>query len=92
MWRHDRGLLHVKAATVDRKLSMIGSANFDMRSFWLNFEATLFIHDEDFTGLVRFMQTGYLEESTRITLAKWQRRSRVTRFWDHCAQLFGPML
>ncbi len=92
VWKHRKGLLHVKAATVDRTLSMIGSANFDIRSFWLNFETTLFVYDSDFTGLVRFMQSGFLQDSRPVTLAAWRRRPQIERFWQHFAQLFGPLL
>ncbi len=38
------GLLHSKTITVDRDFSLFGSVNLDMRSFWLNFEATLIIY------------------------------------------------
>ncbi len=43
------GLLHSKTITVDNEFSLLGSVNLDMRSFWLNFEATLFIYDQQFT-------------------------------------------
>jgi cardiolipin synthase len=90
--RPKHGMLHAKAATVDRELAVIGSANFDMRSFWLNFEATLFVYDDDFAGELRWLQTSYLTESVPIKLASWKRRPRLRRFWENCAQLAGPLL
>jgi cardiolipin synthase A/B len=90
--KHQRGLLHAKAATVDRQFAVIGSANFDMRSFWLNFEATLFVYDPDFAGLLRFLQYSYISESVPINPHAWKRRPRSQRFLENCAQLFGPLL
>jgi cardiolipin synthase len=38
-------MLHTKALLVDDQLAIIGSANFDHRSFRLNFEASLLFED-----------------------------------------------
>jgi cardiolipin synthase len=61
------GLLHSKIVTVDGKFSMVGSTNMDQRSFFLNFEATLFIYDEPFADEVRRLQTDYVSKSRRIS-------------------------
>lgn len=89
---HPEGLLHAKTATVDRKLGMVGSANLDMRSFWLNFEITLFVYDGEFTDELRRQQRRYLKESKEINPREWSRRSIVERFVDNLAQLAGPLL
>lgn len=89
---HTSGLLHAKTASIDRRLAMVGSANLDMRSFWLNFETTLFIHDEDFAGQLRFMQQHYADQSTEISPEDWRRRPLWKRLLDHLAQLLNPLL
>lgn len=89
---HAGGLLHSKTAVIDRELGMVGSANFDMRSFWLNFECTLFIYDDDFAGILRFMQTQYIEDADEIDLTAWRARPMYRRFVDNTAQLLGPLL
>ncbi|NQT88052.1 PLDc N-terminal domain-containing protein [bacterium] len=51
---HDQGVLvlrhpsmvHAKAMLVDHRLAMIGSANFDIRSLFLNYEVAMFIYGE----------------------------------------------
>lgn len=86
------GLLHSKTMTADRKLAIIGSANLDMRSFWLNFEITLFIYDDDFSSLVRFMQVDYLNRASFIHRDWWMKRSLARRFLDNGAQLLSPLL
>jgi cardiolipin synthase len=89
---HPEGLLHAKTSTIDRKLAVVSSANLDMRSFWLNFEITLFIYDDDFASLLRFQQMKYVGESEEIDPLAWQKRPAIQRFVDNTAQLFGPLL
>lgn len=89
---HHKGLLHSKAAVVDRTLAVIGSANFDQRSFWLNFEITLFVYDTDFASLLRFLQMQYHGESREINPRAWRQRPLWKRFRDNSAQLLGPLL
>lgn len=86
------GLLHAKTMTVDRDIALIGSANLDARSFWLNFEVTLFIYDDDFSSVVRFMQNDYLAKSDEVHLEDWRKRSLWETFRDNAAQLLGPLL
>ncbi|MFN4290688.1 MAG: phospholipase D-like domain-containing protein [Permianibacter sp.] len=40
-------MMHAKAMIVDDTLAVIGSANFDYRSFFLNYELSLVLHDRD---------------------------------------------
>jgi cardiolipin synthase len=89
---HEEGLLHAKTATVDRRIAMLGSANLDMRSFWLNFEATLFVYDSAFASTLRFMQRHYMNEGRPISLRAWRRRPIVRRLVDNTAQLLSPLL
>lgn len=86
------GLLHSKTLTVDRKLALISSANVDMRSFWLNFEISAFVYDDDFASLLRFMQVGYMDKSTPITLQEWRKQPWWRVFVQNAAQLLGPLL
>ncbi len=39
------GMVHAKAALMDDDLAVIGSANLDMRSFFLNYECAVFSYD-----------------------------------------------
>lgn len=90
--RHGPGLLHAKTLTIDGKLAVIGTANFDMRSFWLNFENTLFVYDQAFTQQLRALQGRYIASSEAIDLADWRARPAIRRFLDNVAQLLGPLL
>ena len=65
------GMLHAKTLTVDDELAMFGSANYDIRSFNLNFELNLFVHAEEAVREMRRLQQGYLDQSRRASLDEW---------------------
>ncbi len=86
------GLLHSKTITVDNEFSLLGSVNLDMRSFWLNFEATLFIYDHSFTEQLRQVQKQYEQESNLLDHKKLAKRPAIRRFKENVALLIGPLL
>lgn len=90
--RYRLGLLHAKTLTVDRRIAMIGSANVDARSFHLNFEVTMFVFDDDFSSVIRFMQTDYLEASDDISAEEWRKRPLRSRMLENTVRLLGPLL
>jgi len=48
---------HAKALVVDRRLGLCGSANLDLRSLYLNFEAvTLFYENDEIDWLRNWME------------------------------------
>jgi cardiolipin synthase len=89
---HQGGLLHAKTAVIDHRLAMIGSANFDRRSFWLNFELTLLVFDPVFTKTLRDLQQRYLGASRSVRAEDWRRRGRTQRLVDNSADLLSPLL
>lgn len=90
--QHEEGLLHAKTATIDRSLCLVTSANIDIRSFWLNFEASMVVYDKDVTGMMRMLQTKYISESKQLFVDEWRKRPLWMRFADNVAQLWGPLL
>lgn len=86
------GLLHTKAITVDGLLSMFGTVNLDMRSFWLNYEVSLFVYDQAFATQLRHLQQTYIDSSAPLTAESWARRSFASRFLENLLRLFSPLL
>lgn len=86
------GLLHAKTMTVDGTIALIGSANLDMRSFWLNYEVSLFAYDAAFASELRKLQMEYLAKSTKLEATEWERRGNGAKFKEGIARLFGPLL
>ena len=92
VWLYGDGLLHAKTLTVDDDVAVIGTANFDIRSFSLNLEMALFVYDRTTAERLAELQAGYLEKSRQAALAEWGRRSRGQAMTAHLAKLLSPLL
>jgi cardiolipin synthase len=69
------GMIHAKILIVDNLWSVVGSTNFDNRSFGLNDEVNIAIRDEGLAQiLVDDFETDF-DRSDQVTLAAWRRRS-----------------
>jgi cardiolipin synthase len=93
IYRHLHGLLHSKTMTVDDSLALVGSGNFDIRSFKLNFELNLLAYGPEVTAALRFLQRNYIHDAEQLTLDDWAtQRGRWQRLFDDSAKLFSPLL
>ena len=88
---YQKGLLHAKTLTVDRDLALVTTANFDRRSFELNFEISVLVYDSDFASRLRFLQKSYMADSRRVKQADLP-RSYVRRFVENAAGVLSPLL
>jgi len=86
------GLLHTKSLVVDRRFTIFGSVNLDMRSLRLNYEITLMIYDAAFSRQVRALQTHYLAHAVPVDATAWQNRPLLERLKENAAQLMAPLL
>ncbi|MBL4770629.1 MAG: cardiolipin synthase [Planctomycetes bacterium] len=86
------GLLHTKSITVDRRVSIFGTVNLDMRSLWLNSEVTLLAYDRPFTAELRAMQMAYWKDSVPLDLKSWKKRPRHRKILEGICRMFGPLL
>ncbi|MBK7520944.1 MAG: hypothetical protein IPI75_12565 [Gammaproteobacteria bacterium] len=86
------GLLHTKSMLIDDTMSIFGSVNFDMRSFWLNFEISLLVYSTEFTSRINELQQGYLGKSVLIDADRWSKRPIIRRALGNTLRLLGPLL
>ena len=86
------GLLHTKSLTVDGEITLIGSANMDRRSFDLNYENNILLHDAALTTAMRERQRHYLEQSRAVTREMVEGWSLPRKFWNNTLALLGPVL
>ena len=86
------GLLHAKTVNIDDSLAFIGSSNFDIRSFALNFEINLLFYSRDTANRLREKHEEYLTRCTTLTRAEWAGRSRVRAAFQNIARLMSPLL
>ena len=87
-----KGILHSKTMTVDDSLAFLGTSNFDIRSFALNFELNLVLYGDRETEAVRSAQEGYMSGSRRLSSEEWKGRRLMVRTLHGIAKLFSPLL
>ena len=88
----EKGLLHAKTITIDKKIAIVMSANLDRRSYQLNFECGAIIYDCDFASELRFLQQYYCEHSTPICAHEWSKRPIRHKVWETAVGLLSPLL
>lgn len=86
------GLLHAKTLTLDGEITLIGSANMDRRSFELNYENNILVHDPTLTVAVRGRQSEYQACSRLVTGEDVARWSLPRQLWNNVAAMLGPVL
>lgn len=92
IYLYDKGVLHGKVMTVDGEVSVVGTANYDLRSFHLDYEVCEVIYSRDVARqlTVQFQQD--LSNSTQLTLEKFRERPRLDRILEQVARLLAPLL
>ncbi len=84
--------LHSKLFSIDSQISFVGSSNFDIRSFVLNFEANMLFYGPEMTERVLAQQEHYLANADELDLETWQNRPMLRRFEQNLAKLTSPLL
>lgn len=84
-------MLHSKALLVDDRLAIIGSANFDHRSFRLNFEASLLVEDP---ALAQALKQQFEQDFTHAPRVRSDRPQPLltARLPEALARLLSPLL
>ena len=92
VYRYEGGFMHQKVLLMDDQLAGVGTANFDNRSFRLNFEITLLVEDPAFAGEVEAMLVHDLERSRQVGLAELEGKPAWFTLGMAIARLFAPVL
>ncbi len=83
--------MHQKVTLIDDEYCTIGTANFDNRSFRLNFEITMAVADRDLASQVRAMLEADFANATEITASDLRARTFAFRFAVRAARLASPV-
>ena len=84
-------MLHSKTLLVDDSMAIIGSANFDNRSFRLNFESSLLLEDAGIAAELAQLIERELASAPRVR-ADRPRPLLTTRLPEALARLLAPLL
>lgn len=78
-------MLHAKTIAIDGRWSVIGTANFDYRSFFLNYELLLAVSEPSVCARLERQFHADLGESTAVSCGRWAKR----RWWRRLLELVG---
>jgi cardiolipin synthase len=91
-YKYNKGFIHSKAIVVDGKISSVGTANMDVRSFRLNFEVNAFIYDSSVSERLTKIFEEDIKCCTEITQELYGSRSLFIKFKESISRLLSPVL
>ncbi len=91
VFRYTKGFMHHKVVVVDDDYCTVGTANFDNRSFRLNFEITMAFDDRDFTSQVAAMLTQDFADARSVAPRELDKRGFWFRFGVRASRLTAPV-
>ena len=92
VYLYEDGFMHQKVSLVDRDFATVGTANFDNRSFLLNFESTVVVRDAPFCDRVAAMLERDFARATPLTREDLAAKSFAFRFAANATRLLAPVL
>lgn len=92
VYRYTDGFLHQKAMLIDDAIAAIGTANFDNRSFRLNFEITTLVSDPKFAAEVEAMFETDFAHAREMENGEFERKPWYFRLAVRAARLTAPLL
>lgn len=90
IWRYGPGFMHQKVLLADHDLAIVGSINFDYRSFVINFEAAAVVEDTAFASEVEKMLAADFARATEEDLGGFRKGSFWFRLKCRLAALISP--
>ncbi len=82
------GMLHAKLIIIDNLYSIIGSANMDMRSLFLNYEIALFIYSKE---ILKQLEK-WVNELIKDCDIGIKKSNIISEFFEKAARLLAPLL
>jgi cardiolipin synthase len=92
IYLYQAGYFHAKTLNIDGVICTIGTANIDIRSFSLNYEANAVIYDEE---KAQELERDFLEDLKHCIewrVEEYEKRSVYLRLRDSLARLASPLL
>ncbi|WP_078547578.1 cardiolipin synthase [Litchfieldia alkalitelluris] len=92
VYTYENGFVHSKTMVIDDKVATVGTANFDMRSFRLNFEVNTFLYHSQVAKQLRSYYENDLDVSKEMTIEDYQKRRLCTKIKESISRLLSPIL
>lgn len=91
-YTYNKGFLHSKMVVIDGKVSSVGTANMDIRSFKLNFEVNAFLYDSTISHSLEKIFEKDILDCTEITKDHYKNRPLIVKFKESISRLLSPIL
>lgn len=92
IYTYTKGFVHAKTMVCDKKISIIGTANLDNRSFDLNFEINAVVYDENIAKELTGIFEDDLKYSKQIVFEEWVRRPFYKKLLEKVFKLFSSLM
>ena len=79
VYEYQPSMIHAKVLCVDGRWAVVGSTNFDNRSFGINDEVNLAVRDVELAGRLEADMDADLRQSQRVSLQDWRHRPVTER-------------
>ncbi len=89
---YENGFIHAKTIVADGEVASVGSTNFDIRSFRLNFETNAFIYDCDTAGRLEAIYESDITYCRELTLSEYKKRPLIVHFKESISRLMSDIL
>jgi phosphatidylserine/phosphatidylglycerophosphate/cardiolipin synthase-like enzyme len=92
IYLYNKGMLHAKSMVIDGEVAEVGAANYDMRSFRLNYEVCEFFYSKDVAKDLTEQFERDLHDSVSLQMEDICQRSPLQRLMQQGARLLFPLL
>ena len=92
VYTYKKGFVHAKTVVADTNLSVVGTANMDIRSFDLNFEMMSVIYGPSFASQLEKVYLNDLKQCNELSYEEWQKHGIYKRLIYSIARLISSFL
>ncbi len=93
IYKYNDTFVHAKILIIDDKMASCGTFNLDVRSFVINFEATVLFTGTAVTKLAKdFDEDISSKNSTRIKREEWDKRPASAKLIESVYDIFSPLM
>ncbi len=92
IYEYTPGFIHAKSLVSDSKVCVVGTVNFDFRSFYMHFENSVLAYKSSCVSEVEkdFLLT--LEKCEEVTLDEINKKGTLYRLLQVCLKVFSPLM
>ncbi len=90
-YTYEKGFIHSKTIVVDGLVGSVGTANWDIRSFKLNFETNASFGDENLGAKMKNIFLLDLKECKELTLERYEGRNFIIKVKEGIARLLSNL-